>query len=64
MEKNPIADIMNGCCRRGGSILRIIRPELSKMGPCTWHIIALTVFGRQEEKLLPLTMRGGNRKGR
>lgn len=33
------------------------------MGPCTCHIIALTVFGRHEEKLLPMTAVRGERKG-
>lgn len=34
-----------------------------QMGPCTWHIIALTMFRRQEEKLLPLTAVRGKQKG-
>lgn len=33
-----------------------------QMGPCTWHIIVLTMFGRQEEKLLLLTVVRGKQK--
>lgn len=40
-----------------------MRPQLSKWGPCTWHIIALTMFRRQGEKLLPSTVVRGKQKG-
>lgn len=38
-------------------------PAALKTGPCTWHIIALSMFRRQEEKLLAFTMEREKQKG-